>query len=353
MENLEKDLTALGAASVSALTKQPYQMQDFEAERTASKGFDMTTSVPDKEGPAPTESKMRSQEMIESVQNLEGIRGLYEPPEGVTDSTVETGPMRQPFKDGESDMAPTGRDEGELLSNYLKRLRPRENATDAGLKGGRFFPINSLEGKGDLNPTGQEIGYGMIIKPEWLGKDKSKWPIINGVPMDVKRGLTPEQVDVFVADKVKEVQADLAKIVPRWDELAPEVKLYFTDFGFNTGASAIKTKNPTAFKALEEGHPIDAMVSTFDYWNVTKDGKKEANRGLLTRRLNEYNEVARSMGIPEAESYKWGGGRAQVKFTGKLKEGSEKHFDKDSVMLRSSNIKEGRVTEHKQKGGQF
>lgn len=353
MENLEKDLTTLGTASVSALTKQPYQMQDFEAERTTSKGFDMTTSVSDKDDPAATESKMRSQEMIESIQNLEGIRGLYEPHEGVTDSTVETGPLRQPFKDGESDMAPASRDEGELTSNYLGRLRQRENSANEGLKGGRFFPINSLEGKGDLNPTGKEIGFGMVIKPEWLGKDKAKWPVINGVPMDVKRGLTPEQVEVFVADKVKEVQGDMAKIVPRWDELAPEVKLYFTDFGFNTGANAIRDKNPSAFKALEAGQPIDAMIATFDYWNVTKGGKKEANRGLLNRRLNEYNEVARSMGVPEVESYKWGGGRAQVKFTGKLKEGSEKHFDKDSIMLRSSNIKEGRVTEHKQKGGQF
>lgn len=353
MENLEKDLTNLGTAAVSALTKEPYQMQDYEAERTVLGGVGMKTEIGPETDQGDTWARERSVEMVEAVQNLEGVRGLYEPPMGVEDGQAETGRIKPPFKDGESDLPPARRDEGELTANYLGRLKKRENASNEGLRGGRFFPIESTEGRGKLNPTGLEIGFGILVKPEWLGRDKSKWPVINGAPMDVKRGLTPEQVEVFVADKVKEVQGDMAKIVPRWDELAPEVKLYFTDFGFNTGANSIKTKNPTAFKALEEGNPIDAMVSTFDYFNVTRGGEKEATRGLLNRRLNEYNEVARSMGIPEVESYKWGNGRAQVKFNGKLKEGASTYFNKDSVMLRSSNIKEGNVTEHKQTGGQF
>lgn len=355
MENLQSNLATLGTATVQALTKEPYQMQDYDAAKTTNEGVGMSTSVESSQPSEPSLAEQRSEEIIRGVQNLEGMRGLYEPPEGISEFDTETLPPRMPtdFNDGESDLPPANRDVGQVKTDFMERVKVNENASQEGLRNGRFYPINSTEGKGDLNPTGQEIGYGMVIKPEWLGNDRSKWPVINGTPVDVKRGLTPEQMDTFLSDKVDEVSGEMAKIVPKWDELAPQVQMYFVDFGFNTGASALKAKNPTAFKALEEGQPLDAMVATFNYWNITKGGQKTASRGLLNRRLNEYNEAARGLGIPEVESYQWGGGRAKIKFSGKLKDGTAKYQNKDSIMLRSSNIKEGSVTEHTQTEGRF
>lgn len=351
MENLQKDMTKLGSVAVTALTNEPYKMQDYDAERTSSDGVSMSTGLD--EQPAVDLERSRSSEIMEAIKRIDGLgveRGLYEPP-----STNFRPPMQAEDQDGlrETSEEPPEDDEGRAMSEYVSRMERAENASLEGFRGGKFYPIKSLEGAGELNKTGQEIGYGMIIKEDWLTNDRSKWPIIDGQPTDIRRGLTKAQMDSFTRDKIAEIQENLKGIIPEWDSMKPSLKMYFTDFAYNAGEDAIRVKNPTAFKALQEGQPVDAMIATFDYWNVTQGGIKTAKHGLLKRRLNEYNATAKALGLPQATSYKWGSGRAKVHFEGEFKEGSKKYHNKNEVSFKSSNIKEAGVTEYTPTNGRF
>ena len=194
----------------------------------------------------------------------------------------------------------------------------------------------------------------LLIQPEWLERDPDNWPIIDDQQVDVTRGLTEHQASQLVNTILKEKSEVLAKEVPNWDMMKPELQAYFVSFAYNAGGSALKEDNAKAFKALENGDPVDAMLHTFDYWNTTTSGgKRKAVRGLLNRRLNDYNRFAENMGLPQAVSYEWGGGKAKVKFDGKLTIGVRDFYNKDSLTLKSKSMEETESQTYTNQGGLF
>ena len=351
MEDMQKDLTTLGSA-VGKTLSSPYSMQDFEAGRTTPKGVSAETAVSGEEF-EPVGSSIRQasqQEIIDGVANLEGIRGLYEPME---DNWKGNGSVTQEYF-GQENLPLANRDKTIVRKDYQQRIKQLENPDNKGLRGGRYYMVPSLEGKGAKNKTGYDIGHGLLVKEEWLGKDKSKWPKVGGIPINVKDGLLPAQVDDLVDQHITGIENDLKGLVPRWDDMDPSLQTFFIDFAYNGGIGALKDSSPNTMKALESGEPLEAAIRTFNYWNIT-DGvtqQKEASRGLLNRRINEYNEMAKALGAPKVTSYSWGEGRAKVHFSNKLKAGSGEYFGRQDVMYKSSGIKGGRV-DYKPTGGRF
>lgn len=234
-------------------------------------------------------------------------------------------------------------------SDYIEQVKVHENSTKEGFKDGKFYPINSAEGKGTLNPSGQEIGYGILVKPEWLGTDESKYPVVDGVPVDVRGGITEEQATALVNDIVTAKQTELFDAYPDIGKMTTPLKMYWTDFTYNGGVGAIK-KNPSALKALKAKQPVEAVIKTFNYWNTSGT----PTRGLFKRRINSYNDMAKQMGLPLVTSYDWGDGKGVARFDSKFEkgEGADKFAGKDSIRFSSKGITTG-ATSYESTNGVF
>jgi len=202
----------------------------------------------------------------------------------------------------------------EAKRTYMKQLKGFENPKQKGLtetpQGKRYMPIDSGEGKTKNNPTGKEIGFGIVIRPEWLSKDKSKWPVIENVPVDVSKGITEHQANTLYTSFVEDAYKVASKKLKGFEELTPYEQMFWTDGVYNGGDGFVAHKNPKAMKAYKEGYTVEAMLKVLDF--IGKD--PNLHRGLLRRRINFYNQAALEIsGAPVIESYTMGD-KIRVKF---------------------------------------
>jgi GH24 family phage-related lysozyme (muramidase) len=155
----------------------------------------------------------------------------------------------------------------------------------------------------------------------WLKDDPKGWPVIDGVPTDVRKGLTVPQVDSLLSMRAGKDRAVASSQLKTWTDMTEQEKLGWMDLTYNGGSGAIKL-NPKARAAANAGYTMEGLARLFDY---TKAGNKRY-RGLLKRRLNHYNQAALSVtGAPVVEEYKWGE-EVWVKFSSSLR--SEKFSKK-------------------------
>lgn len=224
-------------------------------------------------------------------------------------------------------------DPGTAWSDYFENLKRRENGENKGLTSGPqgqqvFMPIESLEGHG---PDGEvfstlEIGYGTKIPQSWLTDEQSEWPVIDGVPVDVRAGITVQQANSLARESLSKAEAFVKGKVKDYESLTSYEKLFWTDLVYNGGQKAI-AKNPKAKKAMDKGFSGEAMIRVFDF--IGTAGKK--TRGLLNRRVSSYNKAAaETTGLPLVDTIEWGS-QIRVRFTSNIH--SDKVSDKFSKSI--------------------
>lgn len=192
--------------------------------------------------------------------------------------------------------------------SMLEDVMRVENGGNKGMKktlaGDRFFPFDSAEGEGpDKGNSIMEIGYGIKIKDEWLTDNPKKWPVVDGVPVDVRQGITKEQAMSMTREHLSgSFNAAKEKFPESWVNMTEMEKKYWTDFSYSGGNNAID-KNPLAKKAVKQGKTIEGIVNSLDYIHVNG----APSRGLLNRRVSAYNEAAlENSGAPIISEYKFG-----------------------------------------------
>jgi len=195
----------------------------------------------------------------------------------------------------------------QVLDYHLNTLKKLENGAKKGFvkapDGDKFMPIASGEGEGpDKGMSTMEIGYGTKIPDKWLSTNKEYWPIVDGVKIDVSKGITEDQeLSMRKANLDKSYKAAAPKL-KAWKDMTGMEKMFWGDLSYNGGAAAID-KNPKAKAAANEGRTIEAMVLALDY--IKSAGK--ASRGLLNRRVSMYNQAAlENTGAPVIEEYEFG-----------------------------------------------
>lgn len=211
--------------------------------------------------------------------------------------------------------APADKDMAE--DEYIRLLQDMENPQGKGRKIGadgkpRYFPFKSLEGKGPDGKTfsGMEIGFGNKIPQSWLSDDQSKWPVVEGVPVNVKDGLTERQAKALMQASLESSRSSASSKVPGFDKMTAWEQQYWTDMTYN-GGQGVTGKNPKAIKAAKDGYSAESMIRTFDF--ISAGGNK--TRGLLNRRLNMFNLASSEIsGLPAVEEYSWGPEGIRVKF---------------------------------------
>lgn len=358
LENLTKDLTTIGTAAATALG-DPYGLEDLGTKEVAPSGVDLSSSVQ----PAPEMGEYEA--TIEAEKALDGyetdaamhLLSVNRKEESMFTSGDNMSFEPEEYMESDEPSEPLDPskfqpDPEAIMRASIESIKQSENPQKHGFKGGKFYPIDSLEGKGTLNKSGQEIGYGVLVEPSWLKDGPNGWPVIDGQQVDIRQGINERQAEELVKGKMNEASQALSD-VKDWDRLNPEAKDYFVSFGFNAGPDTLKNKNSKAYEALQAGYPVEAMIKTFDYFNVTQDGKKSATRGLLNRRLNDYNRFAEASGVPKVVDYSWGDGKVNLTFDGKLGDGVDSYFGKSKITLRSKNMKESEVSEHQIENGVF
>ncbi len=210
------------------------------------------------------------------------------------------------------------RTKGQALSMYLEALKKHENSGNEGLTtiGGqkRFMMFQSLPEKREKGQSEYEIGYGIKVMDDWLGDDPNKWLKIHGVPVDVREGLTPDQVNTIMMDRLMKDQAVTSTQLQHWDKMTEEERVGWQDLVYNGGIGLLKSPSQ-AKSAADKGHTLEGLVKLSHFTRAGKDHY----RGLLTRRLNMYNKAALSVsGAPVIEKYQWGENGIQIKFSSKL-----------------------------------
>lgn len=244
-------------------------------------------------------------------------------PTGITE---EMSSIEKRFEEG---TLVTTQEPGQARSGHLRDLTAFENAQKEGLvkssTGNKWMPIKSGEGRGpDKNMSFYEIGHGIKIHEDWLGTDKSKWPTVKGVKVDVSQGLTEDQEEAFVGQLLDKSYVAAKEKISTWDDLSENAKVFWGDLAYNGGAGAID-KNPKAKAAVENGYSVEGMILALDY--IGSAGKP--SRGLLNRRISMYNQAASEInGAPIIEEYKFGD-EIKVKFAhGFMTEKVSKGFKK-------------------------
>ncbi len=202
-------------------------------------------------------------------------------------------------------------------SVHLNEVKGLENDKRVGLEtlGGvsKFMPIESIEGTGPdkENMSKFEIGYGVKIPKSWLTDDESKWPVVQGVSVNIKNGITDEQATAMTKDLLDKSYKSASKSVSGWEKLSEREKSFWADLTYNGGSGAI-AKNTKAVEASKKGLTVEAMINVF---NFIKAGNKQ-RRGLLNRRLSMYNQAALSItGAPVASSYEIKDGSVNIQFS--------------------------------------
>ena len=206
----------------------------------------------------------------------------------------------------------------QVRTSHLDYVKKTENGSRKGFEkdatGGRFMPISSMEGEGpDSGMSDMEIGYGIKIEKSWLTNDRSKWLKIDGVPVDIRKGISEDQASSMTKEYLDKAYKTASSKLKHWDKMAESEKAFWADLTYNGGAKAIN-KNPKAMAAANSGHTVEAMILALDY---IKAGGKIA-RGLLNRRLSMYNKAALEVaGAPIIEEYRMGDS-IEVKFSSSL-----------------------------------
>lgn len=204
---------------------------------------------------------------------------------------------------------------------YMKMLQQMENGGKEGWKvtgrgSAKFFPFESVEGKG---PDGDifskfEIGYGNKIPNSWLEDDETKWPTIQGVPINVREGLNDKQARALMKHSLDSAERVASKRVPNFKDMSVWEQQYWVDLTYN-GGHGVARKNPKAIKAAKAGYTAESLIRTFDF--VGAGGKKM--RGLMNRRLNMFNQASmEDSGLPSVSEYSWGPDGIKVKFSSKI-----------------------------------
>ena len=201
----------------------------------------------------------------------------------------------------------------EARVQHWDEVKQMENPGEMGLTqtptGTVFMPFDVPGFSGAASEV--NIGYGIKVDPAWLKDDKKKWPVVDGVPVNVKNGITREQAKTMGTD-ILEKSYDQAKKVlgTEWGKATEREKSFWADLTYNGGAGAM-AKNAKAMTAAKKGLGVEAMIKSLDYIKV--DGKKV--RGLLNRRISMYNQAALGIsGAPIIESYEFGSD-IKVKFS--------------------------------------
>jgi len=204
---------------------------------------------------------------------------------------------------------------------YNDKLREWENPNGSGYeeyKGKKkFMPFESIEGTGsDPGNSKYEIGYGVKIKQSWISDNRENWPKINGIPTDIREGISKEKAQEWCLElQDKAYNQAKRSASSAWTNLSEAEKTLWTDLTYNGGAKAID-KNPKAKEALTKGYSVEAALKTLDYIHAGSKGKARSLRGLLNRRLSMYNNVALDLpGVPVIDSYSIEEGNVKVNFS--------------------------------------
>ena len=199
--------------------------------------------------------------------------------------------------------------ETQAKTQHLEDIKVMENRDKEGLvevegvQGGKFMPIESKEGTGpDAKMSEYEIGYGIKIPKTWLSKDERSWPKIDGVKVDISKGISQDQANSLAEKSLGKAYKAASPKLSDWAKMTEKEKSFWADLTYNGGAKAIN-KNPKAKAAANKGYTVEGMVRALDY--IKSAGK--ANRGLLNRRISMYNQAALEVtGAPIIESYEFG-----------------------------------------------
>ena len=210
------------------------------------------------------------------------------------------------------------RTKGQALSMYLDALKRQENSSNEGLTtiGGqkKFMMFQSLPEKREKGQSEYEIGYGIKVMDDWLGDDPNKWLKVHGVPIDVREGLTMDQVNTIMMDRIMKDQATTSTQLQTWDKMTEEERIGWQDLVYNGGLGLLKAPSQ-AKSAADKGYTLEGLAKLSHF---TRAGSTHY-RGLLTRRLNMYNKAALSVsGAPVIEKYQWGENGIKIKFSSKL-----------------------------------
>ena len=198
-----------------------------------------------------------------------------------------------------------------MLVDSIKRY---ENAEEKGRvvgPQGELFTIFDVQD----SPIGEkDIGWGFKVEPEMLTDDQSKWPKVNGVPIDLRKGITRETANHLLFQELEKSRELCRTQMPGWDKMSPMEKFFWNDLAYNSGDQTF-VKSPKAVKAAKEGYTAEAAIKSLDF---IKSGNKPM-RGLFNRRIQSYNELAKELpGVPMIEEAEWGED-IRVKFAHQIK----------------------------------
>lgn len=248
--------------------------------------------------------------ILESIPNPDNIPFSESTPVEPTGKPwyKESGMATQAMADGNTVAQSTTESAKQDLFDSLK---VSENDGNKGFRmtnsGNRFMPFESLEGdKGDMSKY--EIGYGIKIPKKWMSDNQKDWLVLDGEPIDVRKGITQEQADRLLEERMN-LAVNAASKVPNFDKMTPKGQMYFADFLYNLGDDGMQ-RNPKSLKALKAGYTTEAIALTLDAIRA----KGKPYRGLLERRIKGYNEAALEIaGAPTIEKYEYGSS-VRVKF---------------------------------------
>lgn len=197
-------------------------------------------------------------------------------------------------------------------SQFLDNLKSYENPQMKGFDKakGKFYPFTSYEGTGGVKGHSEfEIGYGVKVLDKWISDNPANWPKINGVPTDIRQGITQQQAE-DMSREIAQKNIMLVDKMPNSDKMTEGERAYWADLKYN-GGSNVESKNPKAMQALKEGYTVEAMLKTLDFVGSSKGALK----GLFERRIKNYNFAANSeSGAPPISEYTWEEGNVKVKF---------------------------------------
>lgn len=210
------------------------------------------------------------------------------------------------------------RNPGQAYSLYLDMVKGYENPEKKGLTTvngeKRFMMFKSIAEKKVPGLSEYEIGYGLKVKDDWLSDDPKKWLKIHDVPVDIREGLTQSQVETLLKERIGKDRAVTSTQLNKWSDMTEEEKVGWQDFTYNGGIGLLKA-NSEAKTAANKGHTMEGLVKLTHF---TRAGSNRY-RGLLKRRINNYNHAALSVpGAPVIEKYEYGPKGMRIKFSSKL-----------------------------------
>lgn len=188
---------------------------------------------------------------------------------------------------------------------FVEDLKRNENAQKVGFEGGKFKPYPSLQGADPKNGWSEfEVAYGIRVPEEWLGEDENKWPTVQGVKLNISEGITEDEATALLTQNLDEQEEVAQKKIKGYADMSSGEQFFWKDLMYNGGTESVfKKKSPKAFKALQEGNTVEAMIRSLDFIHVGNTPHK----GLLKRRVSRYNKATASLnGLPRIEEVEYG-----------------------------------------------